>query len=120
MAPTAATRMTEDLMPDEMLAVLKAETITPGVLYLASETAPSRCILAAGGGCFARAMIYETEGIYLSPGENTAENVAEQFATISATEGQSVLENAFAQTESFAERAARAQGLTIPPRQGRG
>lgn len=117
LAPTAATRMTEELMPDEMLAVLKPETITPGVLYLVSEDAPSRCILAAGAGCFARTMVYETAGIYLDSEYNTPESVAAQFDQISAPEGQEALQNAFAQTEAFAARAATAQGIKLPPRQ---
>ncbi|MGI9423530.1 MAG: SDR family NAD(P)-dependent oxidoreductase [Hyphomicrobiaceae bacterium] len=120
LAPTAATRMTEDLMPAEMLAVLKPESITPGVLYLVSENAPSRCILAAGAGCFARTMIYETPGIYLAGEENSPESVAAQFEAISASEGHTALQNAFAQTEAFAARAASAQGLSLPPRQGNG
>ncbi len=118
LAPTAATRMTEELMPDGMLAVLKPETITPGVLYLVSEDAPSRCILAAGAGCFARTMIYETPGVYLEAGENTPETVAARFDEVSAPEGQVALQNAFAQTEAFAARAAAAQGIDLPPRRG--
>jgi len=118
LAPTAATRMTEELMPDEMLAVLRPETITPGVLYLVSDSAPSRCILAAGAGCFARTLVYETPGIYLDEAANTPENVAAQFDQISAPEGQEALQNAFAQTEAFAARAASAQGISLPPRQG--
>lgn len=50
LAPTAATRMTENLMPPEALELLKPETITPGVLYLVSEDGPSRKILAQGQG----------------------------------------------------------------------
>lgn len=118
LAPTAATRMTEELMPDEMLAVLKPETITPGVLYLVSGDAPSRCILAAGAGCFARTILHETPGIYLDAADNTPEAVAAGFGRISATEGQEALQNAFAQTEAFAARAAKAQGITLPPRTG--
>ncbi len=118
LAPTAATRMTEELMPSEMLAVLKPETITPGVLYLVSEDAPSRCILAAGAGCFARTMVYETPGIYLGGDENTPENIAARFDQISAPDGQEALQNAFAQTEAFAARAAAAMGIEMPPRQG--
>ena len=116
LSPTAATRMTEELMPDEMLAVLKPETITPGLLYLVSDDAPSRCILAAGAGCFARTMVYETPGIYLGGDENTPEAVAANFAQISAAAGQQDLESAFAQTEAFAARAAKAQGIDLPLR----
>ena len=47
-APTAATRMTEDLMPKEVLALLEPEAITPAVLFLASDQAPNQRIVLAG------------------------------------------------------------------------
>jgi NAD(P)-dependent dehydrogenase (short-subunit alcohol dehydrogenase family) len=56
LAPTAATRMTEELLPKEALAVMTPESITPGVLYLVSEDGPSRVILDAGAGGFARTL----------------------------------------------------------------
>jgi NAD(P)-dependent dehydrogenase (short-subunit alcohol dehydrogenase family) len=99
LSPTAATRMTASLMPDAMLELLKPETITPGLLYLASEDAPSRTILCAGAGCFARAYIHETEGVYLEPDARTPEGVAEAFARISDEAGQKALASAFEQTE---------------------
>ena len=117
LSPTAATRMTEALMPDEMLEVLKPETITPGLLYLASEDAPSRTILCAGAGCFARAYIHETEGVYLEPERRTPESVAAAFEQISEETGQEALQAAFEQTEKYAKRAAAAQGITLPPRE---
>ncbi len=42
LAPTAATRMTEGLIPAEALALLTPETVTPAVLYMVSEDAPTR------------------------------------------------------------------------------
>src|ERR1700761_5523894 len=64
-SPVAATRMTENIMPPEMLERLKPDYVTPGVVYLASEEAPTGAILAAGAGVFALARIYETEGVHL-------------------------------------------------------
>ena len=40
-SPVAATRMTENLMPAPVLEKLKPEYVTPGVVYLASEEAPT-------------------------------------------------------------------------------
>ena len=54
LAPTAGTRMTEGLLPDEAFEKLTPETVTPAVLYLVSEDAPSRTILAAGAGSLRR------------------------------------------------------------------
>ena len=59
LAPTAATRMTEGLIPAEALALLTPETVTPAVLYMVSEDAPTRTIIAAGAGSFAVARIVE-------------------------------------------------------------
>lgn len=116
LAPTAATRMTQDLMPEDALALLRPETITPGLLYLVSEDAPSRVILGAGAGSFATTRIYETLGATF---ENpTPEDVAENFAAIRDPEGQEELQNAFGQTRKYAANAARAKGLKLDWGQG--
>lgn len=111
LAPTAATRMTEELLPPEAAALLDPATITPGVLYLASDEAPSRTILGAGAGHFAVTRIYETEGTYL--GAATPEAVAAAWDKITDNAAQSELQNAFEQTRKFAKSAATAQGLPL-------
>lgn len=114
LAPTAATRMTESLMPPEALELLKPETITPGLLYLVSEDAPSRVIMSAGAGCFAQTRVYETPGILLEGDKITPENVAAQFGQINDGAGQEELTDAFAQTKKYARKAAEAAGLSLP------
>ena len=57
LAPVAATRMTEDLMAEDVLAALEPALVTPAVIFMCSEQAPSRQIIAAGAGGFARAAI---------------------------------------------------------------
>ena len=113
LAPTAATRMTESLMPADALDLLKPETITPGLLYLVSEDAPSRVILGAGAGAFAVTKVYETLGATLTGDDLTPEGVAAAFDKISATEGQQELQQAFQQTQKYARNAAEAQGLKL-------
>ncbi|MFC4671941.1 SDR family NAD(P)-dependent oxidoreductase [Seohaeicola nanhaiensis] len=113
LAPTAATRMTESLMPEDALALLAPETITPGLLYLVSEDAPSRVILGAGAGAFAVTKVYETPGTTLTGDDLSPEGVAAAFATISDTEGQEELTQAFAQTQKYARNAAEAQGMKL-------
>jgi NAD(P)-dependent dehydrogenase (short-subunit alcohol dehydrogenase family) len=110
LAPTAATRMTEELMPPQSLALLRPETITPGVLYLIGEDAPSRVILDAGAGCFARTYVLETQGVTLLDADLTPEKVAENFAAISESAPQA-LPNAFAQTEKFVRAAMKARSV---------
>ena len=65
-SPTAATRMTEELLPPQALALMKPEAITPAVEFLLSEDAPTRTIMGAGAGSFAVIKIIETEGVNLA------------------------------------------------------
>ncbi|ASM72326.1 MULTISPECIES: SDR family NAD(P)-dependent oxidoreductase [Roseobacteraceae] len=112
LAPTAATRMTENLLPPEALELLKPETITPGVLYLVSEDGPSRKILGAGAGHFALTRVYETAGALIE-GDITPEAVAAKWDQISAPQGQEELADAFGQTRKFALSAAKAKGIKL-------
>lgn len=112
LAPTAATAMTEGLLPEAALALLRPETITPGVLYLVSDDAPSRTILSAGAGTFAVTRITETQGALIE-GDITPEAIAENWDQITDPKDAENLENAFAQTRKYALRAARAQGVTL-------
>src|SRR3546814_8660406 len=48
LAPTAATRMTEDILTPEMLQQLRPELVIEGLLHLLSEDAPTRTVLCAG------------------------------------------------------------------------
>jgi len=113
LAPTAATRMTESLLPAESLPLLAPETITPGLLYLVSEHAPSRVILGAGAGCYAQTRVYETEGISLSDADNTPEAVASAFLDIADAKGQRELTSAFDQTAKYVEKAAELRGISL-------
>ena len=88
LSPTAGTRMTEGLLPDEAFEMLTPETVTPAVLYLVSEDAPTRTILAAGAGSFAVARIVDSAGKYLAPDEQTPEGIAAHWEEIAATEGE--------------------------------
>ncbi|MEY3260086.1 MAG: hypothetical protein RIT46_915 [Pseudomonadota bacterium] len=87
-SPVAATRMTEGLMPPEVLEKLKPEYVTPGVVYLVSEDAPTGAILTAGAGAFALSRIFETEGVYLAEGGLSVEEVAANWEKINDTDGQ--------------------------------
>ncbi len=79
--PVAGTRMTENLMPPNMLEMLKPEYVTPGVVYLASEEAPTGVILTAAAGVFAAAQMEETDGVHLGH-KATADDVAANWAKI--------------------------------------
>ncbi|CAI8185566.1 MAG: Putative short-chain type dehydrogenase/reductase [Alphaproteobacteria bacterium] len=82
LAPVAWTRMTENLMPPEAEDMLTPERVTPAVVFMCSEGAPTGKIICAGAGAYTSAAIVETKGVYL--GENpSAEDVAENWETIS-------------------------------------
>ena len=90
LAPTAATQMTEGLLPPAMLELLKPEAVTPAMLVLAHESAPTRTILNAGAGTFAASYITLTPGLHLGIGEDVAERLAEQLAAVTAREADKV------------------------------
>lgn len=113
LAPTAATRMTEGLMPQEALDVLTPESVTTGLLTLCDDDAPNRTILCAGGGGFAKAVLYETDGIYLKPDEQTPENVRAAFDDVSNPEGQQEFVQGGQQTMKFVGKAAAALGVKV-------
>jgi NAD(P)-dependent dehydrogenase (short-subunit alcohol dehydrogenase family) len=97
LAPTAATRMTEDLMPEPVLALLRPETVSPGLLHLVSEDAPTRAILCAGAGSFERAHVTLTQGIFVGDGPDAPEQVAARFGEISDRTDEMVPESGAAQ-----------------------
>ena len=100
-SPVAATRMTENLMPPAILEKLKPEYVTPGVVYLASEEAPTGVILTAGAGAFAMTRLYETEGVYLGEGGLSVEEVRDNWAKISDPTGQQAYVNGGEQSGKF-------------------
>ena len=114
LAPTAATGMTAGLLPPEVAALLTPESVTPAVLFLVGENAPSRIIMGAGGGVFAVIHIEETPGVFLPEAERTPEKIAACFAEIADRASAVPLENAFAQTFKFASTAAKAMGVVLP------
>ena len=112
-SPTAATRMTEELLPPQALKLMKAESITPAVLYLLCEDAPTRTIMGAGAGSFAVIKIMETEGINLPQNEWTPEAIAAHFAEIGDMSTARALENAFQQTQKYVTQAAARAGVKL-------
>ena len=104
-SPIAATRMTEGLMSEAVLAALKPEAVTPGVVYLASDEAPTGCILTAGAGVFSLARIYETEGVNLTQ-SLTAEGVRDHWGEITAEAGQKAYFNGGEQGQKVFARLA--------------
>jgi NAD(P)-dependent dehydrogenase (short-subunit alcohol dehydrogenase family) len=101
--PVAGTRMTENLMPPNIIAMLKPEYVTPAVVYLVSEDAPTGTILTAAAGVFAAAQIVETDGVNL--GHNaTADDVAANIAKITDFTGAKHYNQGGEQSQKFFAR----------------
>ena len=96
LAPTAHTRMTEDLGAGLPLEALDPALVTPGLLHLVGEDAPRRCILAAGAGGFERAYVTLTQGVRIV-GPDAPEQVGARFDAISDRTGEIVPEMGAAQ-----------------------
>ena len=90
LAPTAATRMTEGLMSEEVLAALKPEAVVPAMLVMVGENAPTRMILCAGAGTFEAAHITMTQGVHIGLSEDAPELLAEKLAEVTNRQGDTV------------------------------
>lgn len=109
LAPTAATRMTEGLMPAEVLAMLAPEAVVPAMLVLAHESAPTRTTLCAGAGSFEAAHVTMTQGVYIGTGPDAPEQLAARLAEVTAREGEQVPANGGAQGALEVQKAMAAR-----------
>jgi hypothetical protein len=100
--------MTEDIMPPEVLALLTAESVTAGALILCDEKAPTRTILCAGAGGYARTNIFETDGIFMPEDQQNPEAILARWDELSDTSNQLALESGGKQTEKFLTKAMAA------------
>ncbi|WDI32325.1 SDR family NAD(P)-dependent oxidoreductase [Hyphococcus flavus] len=108
LSPSARTRMTEDLgIPEPILEQLTPDAITAAMLYLVSDDAPSRAIVSCAGGGYALAHMVETDGVYLSPDNQTPEEIAKQWGAISSKENVHYYDNSSGPIANF---MAKAQG----------
>lgn len=99
LAPTAATGMTEGVLSAESLAQLDPAFVSPGLLALVQDDAPTRAILCAGAGHFATANITLTEGRYIGGGADAGEQLIRQWDGVSDRAGEIVPAYGFTQAE---------------------
>jgi NAD(P)-dependent dehydrogenase (short-subunit alcohol dehydrogenase family) len=109
LAPTAATRMTEGLLPPAALEQLRPEAVTPALLHLVAEEAPTRAIVCAGAGSFERAYVTLTQGVHIGSGPDAPERMAERFAEISDRRGDTVPDSGAEQGRNELTLAAAAR-----------
>ncbi|MBB4098760.1 SDR family NAD(P)-dependent oxidoreductase [Sphingomonas kyeonggiensis] len=99
LAPTAATGMTEGVLSTESLEMLAPDLVSPGLLALTGEDAPTRAILCAGAGHFAAAHITLTDGIQVGRASDAGEQVATGWADVTDRAGEIVPAYGFTQAE---------------------
>ncbi len=105
LAPTAATRMTEGLMPPQVLEALKPEAVVPAMLVLVSEDAPTRTTLCAGAGSVEAAHITLTQGAWIGLDAQAPETLAANLRQVLARAGDMVPESGAAQGSQEVTRA---------------
>jgi len=108
LAPTAGTRMTEDLLPSSVLDLMTAESVSAGALVLCDETAPTRTILCAGAGGYAIAGMYETDGIFMPKESQNPDEIVAKWDELSDVSAHKALESGGKQTEKFVMKAMAA------------
>lgn len=104
-APTAATRMMQDILPQAQLDLLRPELVSPAVLALVSEDAPTRTIVCAGAGSFEVANVTLTQGIHLGGQPQSAEALLAQWPRVTNREGEMVPAQGFDQSRLELKKA---------------
>ena len=112
LAPTAGTRMTEGLMSEQAFNLLTPETVTPAVLFMVAEDAPTHTIIGAGAGAYAVAKIVETDSVWLPEDQQTPEGIAAHWEQISQGP-ETQLKAGFEQTFKMVGKAAEGLGIKL-------
>jgi len=110
LAPTAATRMTEGLMPEDVLRALDPAAVVPAMLVMASQDAPTRTVLCAGAGTFEAAHITLTQCVHIGTGAHVPGELAARLAEVTDRAGEMVPQSGSAQGANEVSKAqARVQ-----------
>ena len=99
LAPSAATQMTKDILPEASLRLLDPALVSPALLALVRDDAPTRAIVCAGAGRFARAYVTLSQGLQLGGGDDAGERAISQWQQISDRSGDVVPAYGFLQVE---------------------
>jgi NAD(P)-dependent dehydrogenase (short-subunit alcohol dehydrogenase family) len=110
LAPSAVTAMTEGLLPPESTAVLTPERVSPGVIALVCDDAPTRMILLAGGGSFECAHITMTQGIHVGDGGDCVDALCSRMDEVQARAGETTPASGWDQPRHELEKARAGRG----------
>jgi len=99
LAPTAATPMTENLLPPDVIEKIAPELVSPGLMALVGEDAPNKTILSTGAGHYARTNVSLTKGVYIGGGDDACDAVLARWDEISERSGDIVPGRGYDQVE---------------------
>lgn len=99
LAPVAATRMTEDIIPEQIFAMFAPENVVPAALYLVSEDAPNNVIVGAGAGGYHSAWVTMNTPVILPENERSVEGFAAHWEQISKRDDDFVPVSGMEQTQ---------------------
>jgi len=116
LAPTAATQMTQGVLSDESLRLLDPALVSPGLLALAGEDAPTRAILCAGAGHFATASVTLSQGRYIGAGADAGEQLVLQWDDVADRAGEIVPDYGFTQAERELASAGMEEAVAVVAR----
>jgi NAD(P)-dependent dehydrogenase (short-subunit alcohol dehydrogenase family) len=112
LAPSAATRMTADIMPEAELIALDPARVAPAMLALVADEAPTGMILCAGAGSFEAAHISMTRGVFIGTGEDAGDQVLAALGRIADREGEMLVATGMQQPAYELEQAGI---VKVPP-----
>ena len=107
-APTAGTRMTADIFPEEAYKAFNPDKVVPAALFLVSDDAPTNTIVAAGAGFYQSAWVTIGQGVLLPEDQQTVEGFAAAWGQISNREGDRVWNNGIEQAQYAMEALTKA------------
>jgi NAD(P)-dependent dehydrogenase (short-subunit alcohol dehydrogenase family) len=112
LAPSAATAMTAGVLPPEALARLTPESVSPGLIPLVVEDAPTRMILLAGAGSFEAAHVTMTRGLFIGDDADAGERLCADLSALQDRRGEIVPGAGWEQYRLELEKADAAEGQT--------
>ena len=98
-APSAATRMTEDIFPEETFAAFDPANVAAAALFLVSEQAPNNAIVGAAGGVYQSAWVTMNEGVLLPADLRTPEGIAQAWPRIADRRGDAPVNDGMEQSQ---------------------
>jgi NAD(P)-dependent dehydrogenase (short-subunit alcohol dehydrogenase family) len=113
LAPSAATGMTEGLLPPDALARLVPERVSPGLVALVGEHAPTRLVLLAGAGSFECAHVTMTQGIHLPDQDASGRQLCDRLDEVRDRTGERVPASGWEQYRLELEKTQR-DGASVP------